>query len=288
MSLSNPDSSPPFEFASFDKQIDPAVQDEDYDGELPPPESTGNFQLLDFSKINTLSVVTDSVAEDYPFPSFDILNDSDESERDREISLEIREKLKDAEEKMLEANQKLQESEQILIDTRQKAVEIESNAYQEGYSKGFKSGYEETSQKMGELIQHLENIISDIAAYKKDFPKVYEKEVIALIRLIAEKVIRINAKLDHRVVMENIFAAFDILADRVEVKISINPEDLDFVNDHRPEFFTRVKGLQSITIEGDPDISRGGCHMETQYGDVDARIATQIQRIEEAFESLLG
>jgi flagellar assembly protein FliH len=40
-----------------------------------------------------------------------------------------------------------------------------------------------------------------------------------------------------------------------------------------------------MTVTSDPSITRGGCLLETPYGDVDARIETQFDMIHQSLES---
>jgi len=48
-----------------------------------------------------------------------------------------------------------------------------------------------------------------------------------------------------------------------------------------------MEKLENITIEEDSRVDPGGCVIETSFGDIDARIATQLSVIEEKIRELV-
>jgi flagellar assembly protein FliH len=256
------DSSDPSEF----KRID--YSDSEQSWLKPTPQKKDVYQFLSFDDI-------DAQLKECALPE------------ERALQIELTQRLQEANDKLQAAEEKFKQAEQAIEDAKVKGVTIEKQAHEKGLEEGRVEGKEEIVSQAKIVIEGIENVLKDITAYKDDFPKIYEKEVIGLIKEIAKKVVHVEAKIDERVILKNIYNAFDILSDRVEVKLNINPDDLDFVNENRPEFFSNVKGLQSISIEADADVERGGCFIETEYGNVDARIQTQLERVESAFEELL-
>jgi flagellar assembly protein FliH len=274
-----------FQFPSFDDiktSQDPVETDK---------SDTTGFRTIDFSqKDQSILEPTPQKQDVYKFQSFDDI-DSQLKEcalpEERALQIELTQRLQEANDKLQAADEKLKQAEQAIEDAKVKGIEIEKQAHEKGLQEGNAKGQEEVISQAKIVIEGIENVLKEITAYKDDFPKIYEKEVIGLIKEIAKKVVHVEARIDERVILKNIYKAFDILSDRVEVKLNINPDDLDFVNENRPEFFSNVKGLQSISIEADSDVERGGCFIETEYGNVDARIQTQLERVEFSLEELL-
>jgi len=274
-----------FQFPSFDdiKTSQEPVETDKAD--------TSEFKRIDFSQTEHSTLEPVPPKEDaYHFHSFDDI-ESQINEcalpEERALQVELNQRLQEANDKLQEAEQKFKQAEQAIEDAKVKGVEIEKQAHEKGIQEGKVEGKEEIISQSKIVIEGIENVLKEITAYKDDFPKIYEKEVVGLIKEIAKKVVHVEARMDERVILKNIYKAFDILSDRVEVKLNINPDDLDFVNENRPEFFSNVKGLQSISIEADADVERGGCFIETEYGNVDARIQTQLERVESSLEELL-
>jgi flagellar biosynthesis/type III secretory pathway protein FliH len=176
----------------------------------------------------------------------------------------------------------------IVKEAHEKASLIESEAYEKGFAQGEKDGFEMGGKKLEKILDRIQGALEDIVAYRQEFIKRYEKEILHLICSIAEKVVRGAAKVDNRIARETILEAFSLAVDRSEVTVRVNPENLEYVKEIRPEFFDRISELKSITVESDPSVSRGGCVMETAFGSVDARLETQLEKItktiEQAFE----
>ena len=177
---------------------------------------------------------------------------------------------------------------EVIEDVKKRASLIESEAYEKGFAQGEKDGFEMGSKKSEKIVDGIHGMLQDMLAYREEFIKRYENEILHLICTIAGKVVRGAIKVDNQVVREIILDAFKLAADRSEVTVRVNPEDVEYLKEIRPEFFDRIKELKSITIESDPSITRGGCFMETAFGKVDARIETQLEKIgnavEQAFE----
>ncbi len=172
----------------------------------------------------------------------------------------------------------------IIEEAKKKASLIESEAYEKGFAQGEKDGLEMGTKKLEKILDRIHGTLQDMLAYRQEFIKRYENEMLHLICAIAGKVVRGAVKLDNQVVRETILEAFSLAADRSEVTVRVNPEDVEYVKEVRPEFFDRINELKSITIESDPSITRGGCFMETAFGKVDARLETQLEKITKAVE----
>ena len=147
-----------------------------------------------------------------------------------------------------------------------------------------KDGFEMGTKKVDKILDRIHGTLQDIVAYRQEFIKRYEKETLHLICAIAEKVVRGAVKVDNQIVREAILEAFSFAVDRSEVTVRVNPEEVEYVKEIRPEFFDRISELKSITIESDPSITPGGCFMETAFGSVDARLETQLEKIAKAVE----
>ncbi|NVM22126.1 MAG: hypothetical protein HWN68_10155 [Desulfobacterales bacterium] len=175
-------------------------------------------------------------------------------------------------------------AERILEAAKKRASSIEREAYEKGYAQGEKDGLEMGAKKFDKILDRFHGTLKDMDRWKQEFVRLYEKEILHLIYRIAERVVRGRVKTDNTIVRETILDAFNLAADRSEVTVMINPEDVEYLKEIRPEFFDRIKDLKSIIIESDPSISPGGCFMETVFGHVDARLESQLDKIAKAIE----
>ena len=70
-----------------------------------------------------------------------------------------------------------------------------------------------------------------------------------------------------------------------EITIRLNPKDVDIISTHKPELLRSVDGIKGINLEQDERISRGGCVVDSNYGEVDATIDSLMKDIEDRLRS---
>jgi flagellar assembly protein FliH len=61
--------------------------------------------------------------------------------------------------------------------------------------------------------------------------------------------------------------------------VRVNPADLEVVTERKPLFVAAINGLQNLSFQADPAVGRGGCLLESEFGDVDATIDGQLDQI---------
>ncbi len=60
------------------------------------------------------------------------------------------------------------------------------------------------------------------------------------------------------------------------VRIKANPEDIEILEKGKKEFLTFLSNVNELSISADPKVPRGGCIVETEAGEVDATLETQV------------
>ena len=91
-------------------------------------------------------------------------------------------------------------------------------------------------------------------------------------------------KSKESVIKNAIFDALKLAIEKSKVVFNVNPDDYDYVEKLRPELFNQNKGLKSIVVTSDPGVSRGGCYLETPYGNIDATIESKLENIHQCLQ----
>ena len=156
---------------------------------------------------------------------------------------------------------------------------IEQEAYEKGFVQGEKDGFELGEKKADKVIENIERLFDEISSLKREILKQHEKEILDLTFAIAEKIVHHLTKIDESGVKEAVFNALNLAMEKSKIILNVNPEDYDYIEKIRPELFKEYKDLKSITVTSDPSVTRGGCYLKTQYGDIDAGIETQLEKI---------
>ena len=179
---------------------------------------------------------------------------------------------------------KKKEADDILQKAREKAVYLEQEAYEKGFAQGEKDGLELGGKKAIKLIENIESILIELKQLKEKIPKEYEKEILDLIFVITKKIIYREVSSNETALKDTILNALHFAAEKSKVILNVNPEDFNYVEKLRTQLFAEVKDLKSISISSDPSITRGGCFLETSYGDIDSTVETQLKKIYQSVE----
>jgi flagellar assembly protein FliH len=114
-----------------------------------------------------------------------------------------------------------------------------------------------------------------------------ETQVINLVLRIAQKVIKVISENQKNVVINNVVQALRKMKSRGDVIIRVNLDDLELTSEHINDFLKMVENVKSITVLEDSSVDRGGCIIETDFGQIDARISSQLHEIEERILELM-
>jgi flagellar assembly protein FliH len=161
--------------------------------------------------------------------------------------------------------------------------ESKSKAYDEGKTEGFKKGEEEVER----LIERLHVIINAAIDKRKVIVENTERQLVDLVMLIARKVVKVISEAERKVVLENIKEALKKVRSETEITIRVNTVDLELTTKNKKRFISLMENLEHITVEEDNRVDPGGCIIETSFGDIDARISTQLSVLEEKIRELV-
>jgi flagellar assembly protein FliH len=164
-------------------------------------------------------------------------------------------------------------------DAQENVSLIEQDAYEKGFIQGEKDGFELGEKKANKVIENIEKLFDEMSSLKQEILKQHEKEILDLTFAIAEKIVHHLTKFDEGGVKEAVFNALNLAIEKSKIVLNVNPEDYDYIEELRPDLFKKYKELKSITVTSDPSITRGGCYLKTPYGDIDAGIETQLEKI---------
>ncbi|WKC79696.1 flagellar assembly protein FliH [Borreliella tanukii] len=152
---------------------------------------------------------------------------------------------------------------------------------QEGYSKGYESGFEDFDK----VMRKLHSIIASLIAERKGILESSSGQIVSLVMQIAIKVIKRITDSQKDIVLENVNEVLKRVKDKTQITIRVNLDDLDIVRHKKSDFISRFDVIENLEIIEDPNIGKGGCIIETNFGEIDARISSQLDKIEEKFKN---
>jgi flagellar assembly protein FliH len=183
------------------------------------------------------------------------------------------------------------EVETLLAEARQKAEELETQtrstlddekkaALEEGREAGRQEGYEAGKVEVQRLIERTQTVLERAQDKRGEILIETERELINLVLLMTRKVVKIIADNQREVIISNVEQALKKVRDRGNILIHVNLVDLQLTTEHTKEFIQMLEGVKSIQVVEDSSVDAGGCIIETDFGEIDARIASQLAELE--------
>ena len=159
--------------------------------------------------------------------------------------------------------------------------------YQKGYEDGqiqIKKELENIyTQKLLEKFNELHLMFSDFDEKIEEYGQTFEKLVIELSVNIAEKIIKREVEIKSTI-SKNLKDSMKKVLGANDVFIRLNPDDFTMLNNDSSEIF-REGNYAKIKFEADERIEKGGCFVETEIGNVDSRISSQLNEINKQLEA---
>lgn len=159
--------------------------------------------------------------------------------------------------------------------------EIRRRAHDEGFSQGHEAGMAEGRRQSRETIERMADIVAQIESAWRDLIQAHEARIIDLVTRAVEKVVYGQAATDQEMVKRTIIEALRVVPEPVNVQISVNPKDYDYIETVKADFFTRIPALKDVSVTPDPAIHPGGCNIRTKFGEVDATLESRLDAIRE-------
>ena len=167
---------------------------------------------------------------------------------------------------------------QAVHDERDKTL---SDARKEGAESGREEGFESGRAEVERLVEQLHTIINAAIAKRTEIIEESETQLVNLVLLIAKKVVKVISENQKNVVINNVIQALRKMKTRGDVAIRVNLADVQLASEHVKDFIRMVENVRSVTVLEDSTVDPGGCIIETDFGQIDARITSQLHEIEE-------
>ena len=164
--------------------------------------------------------------------------------------------------------------------------EIEEKAYAKGFARGEKAGIESGNEKIESVVNSINLGLSELIKIRQDIYLETEQEIVKLAMAIARKVVCNEIRVNKDTVVNVVKEAVEKVEGNEKVKVRLSCKDFQYIKSEKPAIIDKIINIENVGFEMDDSIPDGGCIIETESGDIDARIEKQFQAVEEAFESL--
>ncbi len=160
---------------------------------------------------------------------------------------------------------------------------IEKLAYESGLREGEKAGLELAEKKVEAMMARYAQSMAELARLRSVLYARAEKEVVKLALEVARKIVHREIRADREIIQTLVRVALGHVAVKSPVTIRLNPDDYEYLRSHVGGLARDGSEEREIVLQADASIERGGCLIQTEAGDVDARIEEEFREVERAF-----
>lgn len=235
---------------------------------------------LDFGEFELFGEEDDGAGE-RGIDLFALIDDRVEKAR-KEVAKEWENRLQREMESLKEgADKELEETEERW---RQQLEEVRQQRYDEGYQEGVASKEEEAQ----EAVKRLDTLHRSLEAERAQVIADSEGVVLELACALAQRITGLQAEVDRRVLVTVIKDALGHLGDHSNLLIKVNPEDHQLARRFAQRWVDKVASDAVFKVQASEHVSRGGCMIEGNEENLDARLESQAEVLRVAVQGALA
>lgn len=180
--------------------------------------------------------------------------------------------------------------------SEQARVDLEQEAYCRGFSDGEKSGFAQGERaatdaargRLDLLLESLRHLLAELEGLQRSACRDLEKELVHLAIGVARKIVGREVQANAETVAGIVREALSRVEHAERITIRMNPGDLDGLAELKPGILDSLADPGRVHFEADGSISSGGCRIESDSGDIDARLEQRFKVVEDAFRTELN
>ncbi|MBC8095352.1 MAG: hypothetical protein H7Y43_06045 [Akkermansiaceae bacterium] len=169
-------------------------------------------------------------------------------------------------------------SSSVRVEEEVRQLEAVQSAYERGRLEGQKSLSEQLVQQRVEMLELQQGVLTSLRNAVPQLIQDSEKALIDLALEVAQKIVA-----DIPISAEAVEAAVREAASQIEhntdITVQLHPEDLALLRKHNSPIFEGLPGADTLKFSGSPEVTRGGCIIQTRFGLLDARRETKIEQL---------
>ncbi|MFP3904588.1 MAG: FliH/SctL family protein [Armatimonadota bacterium] len=182
-----------------------------------------------------------------------------------------------------------EEAERIVRAAHEQALQIRQSAHtemQQQIDEAVEAEVRAVRQAQTEVFQkQARQLVEEFQQAAEDSLARLTRQVAAMVSAIVEKVVYRKTADDDEIVLDVMEEALGELTDATTLTVTVHPDEAETVDEHREILLQTVGNIAEIRIVKDNDMQRGGCLLDSDAGEVDARVPSRLAAIWKAIST---
>lgn len=170
------------------------------------------------------------------------------------------------------------------------ALPTQESSLEQVYQQGFRQGQQEAEARIRaeheQILADGQNRVAAFIASLEEQQRAYhqslEQSAMRFGLAVAGIIVKREVSIDKELVLQQVREALKRVVGVERIKLRVNPQDEAIIKENRSVVTEGSDSVRDIVIEVDEAIEPGGCILESDSGNVDARLSTQLKKIEES------
>jgi flagellar biosynthesis/type III secretory pathway protein FliH len=171
-----------------------------------------------------------------------------------------------------------------LAEAMAEAAAIRSRAQAEGVALGREEGLDDVRS----AAEALMSAVAELTRTRDEMATAVESDAVELGLALAAKIVAGTIEARPERVLDAFAGALRRVVDRRQIAVFVDPEDFQLVSGAINDLTAKLGGGETCDVQADRRIGRGGVIVRTTEREVDATVATQLDRAREVILAELG
>jgi flagellar assembly protein FliH len=159
----------------------------------------------------------------------------------------------------------------------------ETQARKAGFEEGQAAARRSLEAPYREALGRAAQAVAELASLRQRLRRETEEDLVRLAVAIARRILRREISTDPEAILGLVKAAFDRIDAREVIRLRAHPEDARTLE----ASFADLGLPERIEVIADKKLERGALLIETERGELDASVETQLEEIERGFADLI-
>ncbi|WP_347338380.1 FliH/SctL family protein [Tumebacillus amylolyticus] len=155
-----------------------------------------------------------------------------------------------------------------------------------GYNEGYGVAQETVNAEYADAFSNVQHLYALAEVDRRQFIADSEPMIVDLACHIARKIMHRESETDRSWVLDVVRAALEEINDSGKIEVRVHPDDFELIRDNRDFLRKEVPGQTDLLVIPDRGVATGGCVLHTSFGNIDARIDTQLEEVRKALQDV--
>jgi flagellar assembly protein FliH len=169
--------------------------------------------------------------------------------------------------------------EELLAAERQQCARQQEDELRRRFEAGLNQAREEGAADVTRAVEMLQGYANLLQAEKRELAAKAEQSALELAFLLAHKIVGDELQIRPEAVADIAKSAVKQVLDCDQIRLRVNPDDVAHLRAIQGDLESMLGKTAPLEIRADQSVERGGCLIETERGNLDARIASQLETL---------